>query len=58
MADSLARQSTATAEVWSAVVGAEMYGLSAVLWDWLKNPSADWELGMRIVNYLKSNVEI
>jgi hypothetical protein len=56
MADSLTRQSTATAEVWSAVVGADTYGPPAVLWDWLANPYADWELGIRIVNSLKSKI--
>jgi hypothetical protein len=53
MADSLTRQSTATAEVWSAVVGATVYGPPPVLWDWRKNPRVDWDLGLRIVNYLK-----
>ena len=54
MADNLTRQSTATAEVWSAVVGASVYEPPAVLWDWLRNPSVDWDLGIRIVNYLKT----
>jgi hypothetical protein len=54
MADNLTRQSTATAEVWSAVVGASVHEPPAVLWDRLKNPSIDWDLGIRIVNYLKT----
>jgi hypothetical protein len=53
MADSLTRQSTATADIWSAIVGVASYEPPGVLWDWLKEPCADWDLGMRIVNSLK-----
>jgi hypothetical protein len=35
-------------------VGASVHEPPAVLWDWLKNPSIDWDLGIRIVNYLKT----
>jgi hypothetical protein len=53
MADSLTRQSTATADIWSAMVGVASYEPPGVLWDWLKEPCADWDLGLRIVNSLK-----
>jgi hypothetical protein len=53
MVDSLTRQSTATADVWSAMVGVASYEPPGVLWDWLKEPRVDWDLGMRIVDSLK-----
>jgi hypothetical protein len=53
MADSLTRQSTATAEVWAQVVGAEVREPPEVLWRWLENPVIDWNLGITMINSLK-----
>jgi hypothetical protein len=54
MADCLTRQSTATSDVWAEVVGAESYGPPESLWRWLRSPTMDWNLGLSLVNSLKS----
>jgi hypothetical protein len=56
MADCLTRQSTATADVWAAVVGASSYDPPECLWSWLRSPSVDWDLGLAIVNDLKARM--
>jgi hypothetical protein len=53
MADSLTRQSTATADVWAAVVGADVREPPEVLWRWLRNPTIDWNLGLSMIDSLK-----
>ena len=56
MADSLTRSSTAKADVWAAVTGAEKFGPPAPLWEWLENPVVDWQLGHKMVDWLKDRV--
>jgi hypothetical protein len=58
MADSLTRASTASAEVWSAMVGTASYAPPHSLWAWLAEPEVDWDLGITLVDYLKDIVEI
>jgi hypothetical protein len=53
MADSLTRKSTATAEIWAELVGALQYQQPSVLWSWLEEPFADWDLGFALVKDLK-----
>jgi hypothetical protein len=53
MADSLTRSSTATAEVWAQTTGAQAHSALAPLWRWLADPQDDWDLGFKLVNYLK-----
>ena len=55
MADNLTRASTAKAEVWAAVVEAEQYQHPAPLWDWLADPVDDWQLGLKLVDWIRSN---
>jgi hypothetical protein len=57
MADSLTRSSTATAAVWAQAAGAEVFSEPPPLWDWLSDPSEDYQLGFRLVNYLKNNMQ-
>ena len=54
MADSLTRASTAKSEVWAAVTGAVQYDPPAPLWDWLQDPQTDWDLGFKLIDWLKS----
>ena len=53
MADSLTRSSTAKAEVWATLVGAQQYEQPEPLWEWLHNPQPDWNLGYRLVAWIK-----
>jgi hypothetical protein len=53
MADNLTRQSTATADVWAKIVGADVREPPEVLWRWLSNPTIDWNLGVSMINSLK-----
>jgi hypothetical protein len=53
MADCLTRQSTATSDVWAAVVGARCFEPPESLWSWLRNPTMDWQLGLSMINSLK-----
>ena len=55
MADSLTRSSTAKAEVWATVVGAQQYGQPEPLWEWLCNPQTDWNLGLKLIAWIKQN---
>jgi hypothetical protein len=57
MADNLTRASTATAEVWSALVGVRTAEPPAGLWDWLSDPVLDWELGLKLVDEIKEIIE-
>jgi hypothetical protein len=57
MADNLTRASTATAEVWSALVGVRTAEPPACLWDLLSDPVLDWELGLKLVDELKEIIE-
>jgi hypothetical protein len=53
MADSLTRASTASAEVWSAMVGTASFAPPQPVWAWLSEPSLNWDLGLELVEYLK-----
>jgi hypothetical protein len=57
MADSLTRASSATAEVWAAMVGTRIEGPPDSLWNWLSDPSLDWELGLSLVENIKEKLE-
>jgi hypothetical protein len=57
MADSLTRASTASAEVWSELVGTASYAPPQRLWAWLAEPFLDWDLGLELVEYLKEKEE-
>ena len=57
MADSLTRASTAKSEVWAAVTGAVQYDPPAPLWDWLQDPQTDWDLGFKLIDWLKSSMK-
>ena len=54
VADDMTRASTATAEVWETLRSAYHYDPPEPLWDWLSNPSADWQLGQRLVGWIQS----
>jgi hypothetical protein len=53
MADSLTRSSTATAAVWAQAAGAITFSEPQPLWDWLNQPHEDYQLGFKLVDYLK-----
>jgi hypothetical protein len=53
MADSLTRFSTATAEVWAQTTGAQTHSTLVQLWRWLADPHDDWNLGCKLVDYMK-----
>ena len=55
MADSLTRSSTAKAEVWATVVGAQQYRQPEPLWEWLCSPQLDWNLGFKLITWIKEN---
>jgi hypothetical protein len=52
MADSLTRKSTAASVSWAATVGVTHLGCPSSLWDWLRRPSVDWNLGLKLINDL------
>ena len=55
MADNFTRASTSNTEAWTTVAGAKQYPPPKPLWDWLEDPKTDWNLGFKLVNWLKSN---
>jgi hypothetical protein len=57
IADSMTRSSTATADVWAEVVGATVVKRPKVLWKWLRNPSVDWNLGLKLIDDLKKKIQ-
>jgi hypothetical protein len=57
MADSLTRSSTATAAVWAQAAGAITFSEPQPLWDWLNQPHEDYQLGFRLVDYLKMKLQ-
>ena len=54
LADSFTRKSTTTADTWAAVQGALVKDPPEALWDWLRAPTADWQLGFKLVNVIKN----
>ena len=54
MADNLTRASTAKADVWALVTETAQYPPPEPLWEWLSDPCVDWQLGLKLVNWLKS----
>ena len=57
MADSLTRASTAKGEVWVAVTGATQFDPPDPLWDWLQNLPTDWDLGFKLIDWLKTSMK-
>ncbi len=55
MADNFTRASTSNTEAWTTVAGAKQYPPPKPLWDWLEDPKTDWNLGFKLVDWLKSN---
>ena len=55
MADNFTRASTSKTEAWAAVAGAQQHPPPKPLWDWLKDPKIDWNLGFKMVDWLKTN---
>ena len=53
LADCLTRDTTAELAQ-DSIRGAMMTGPPRILWDWLENPVVDWQLGFKMVDYLKS----
>jgi hypothetical protein len=57
IADSMTRSSTATADVWANVVGVKVMKRPNVLWKWLRNPTVDWNLGLKLIDDLKKKLQ-
>ena len=55
LADCLTRESTAH-KAWSHVEEADNKDPPEILWDWLKNPRADWQIGFKMVDYIKNKL--
>ena len=55
LADCLTRDSTAH-KAWPHVEGAITKDPPEILWDWLKNPEADWQLGFKLVDNIKKKL--
>ena len=56
LADALTRDTSATENVWAEIAEADAYSPPEILWDWLKEPKTDWQLGFKIVDYLKQRM--
>jgi len=54
MADNLRRSSTAKSNVWAVMADTEQHSPPAPLWEWLSNPIVDWQLGLKIVDWIRS----
>ena len=57
MADNLTRASTAKGEVWVAVTRATQFDPPDPLWDWLQNQQTDWDLGFKLIDWLKTSMK-
>ena len=53
LADCLTRDTTAY-EAWDQIQGAKVMDPPALLWDWLREPTTDWQLGFKLVDDLKA----
>jgi len=57
LADNLTRKSTTTDSVSRMVEGIVSYHVPSVLTDWLLQPTEDWDLAIRLLDYVKTLVE-
>ena len=55
LADCLTRDHTAD-KAWPEVAEATTWEPPTALWDWLKHPTADWQLGFKLVDNLKKKL--
>ena len=55
-ADALTRASTARPEVWHSVQDAEHHSAPRALWDWLRTPDINWQLGFTLIEHLKMSM--
>ena len=53
LADCLTRESTAH-KAWPHIEGATIKDPPEALWNWLMNPETDWQLGFKLVDYVKT----
>jgi hypothetical protein len=54
LADGLTRRATTTPDLLKMVGDAPWDNLKGPLADWLENPVLDWDLPLKLVNYVKS----
>jgi len=55
LADCLTRDTTA-GEAWPSIQGARILDPPQDLWDWLQEPTVDWQLGFKLVDNLKEKM--